>query len=141
MTRLTVLALLSFVVLALAGCPVTMDRSTTLPRLQRAIGEEVTGTTVLEDHNQLVENIVQSGVLEGMFQQELIDTIGRGTECGTRELCATHHFRPDDWTYDVGHAPGDPSLAAGPTLVVGFDRTGRVDNTYFQVRRGPQEHP
>ncbi len=140
MTRPSLAAFACLVALGLSGCPHTMDRSTTLSRLQRAIGEEVTGTVVLEDHNQLVENIVQSGVLEGMFQHEVEEAIGRGTECGTRELCSVHHFRADDWTYEVGHAPGDPTLPAGPTLVVGFDRTGRVDNTYYQVRRGPESH-
>lgn len=141
MTRLSLLTFAASLALCLAGCPTTLDRSATLPRLQRAIGEEVSGTTVLEDHNQLVESVVQSGVLEGMFQSELEEAIGRGTECGARELCAQHHFRQTDWTYDVGHAPGDPSLPAGPTLVVGFDRTGRVDNTYYQVRRGAESHP
>jgi len=118
-----------------------MDRSTTLPRLQRAIGEEVSGTVVLEDHNQLVQNIVESGVLEGMFESEVEQALGRGQDCGTRDVCSAHGFRASDWTYEVGHAPGDPSLPAGPTLVVGFDRTGRVDNTYYQVRRGPASHP
>ena len=141
MNRLALALLLASAALALSGCPVTMDRSTTMPRLAHAIGGEVTDAVVLEDHNQLVEDIVQSGVMEGMFQSEVEQAIGRGTECGTRDLCREHHFRADDWTYEVGHAPGDPSLPAGPTLVVGFDRTGRVDNTYYSVRRGPQAHP
>ena len=121
------------VLFSLAGCPTTADRST-LPRLHAAISEEVSGPTVLDEHNHLVESVVQSTVLEGMFQQEVQDALGRGTECGTRELCAQHGFRPTDWTYDVGYAPGHPDLPAGPTLVVGFDRTGRVINTYYQVR-------
>lgn len=140
MARLLVLTLTISLALGLAGCPTTLDRSATLPRLQRAIGEEVSGTVQLEDHNQLVEDVVRSGVLEGMFQAELEEAIGRGDECGVRPVCAQHHFRATDWTYDVGHAPGDPTLPAGPILVVGFDRTGRVDNTYYQVRRGPESH-
>jgi hypothetical protein len=123
------------IALCVAGCPHTLDRSTTLPRLHAAIDEEVSGPTVLEDHNTLVHDVVESGVLEGMFQQEVQDALGHGAECGTRELCAQHGFRPSDWTYEVGHAPGDPSLPAGPTLVVGFDRTGRVNNAYYSVRR------
>jgi hypothetical protein len=139
MTRLALVAtVLAFV---LPGCPTTMDRHTTLPRLRTAIEGEVTGTTELEDHNQLVENVVQSGVLEGMFESEVQEALGRGQDCGGREICSAHGFRETDWTYEVGHAPGDPSLPAGPTLVVGFDRTGRVDNTYYQVRRGPASHP
>lgn len=140
MNRLAALSL-CFSGLALAGCPHTMDRQTTLPRLRTAIDGEVTDTATLEDHNQLVEDIVQSGVLEGMFESEVEQALGRGQDCGTRDVCASHGFRGSDWTYEVGHAPGDPTLPAGPTLVVGFDRTGRVDNTYYQVRRGPSSHP
>ncbi len=138
MTRIALasLALALFV----SGCPTTMNRQETLPRLRTAIDGEVTGAADLEDHNQLVENIVQSGVLEGMFESEVEQALGRGQDCGVRDICAAHHFRASDWTYEVGHAPGDPSLPAGPTLVVGFDRTGRVDNTYYQVRRGPASH-
>lgn len=134
MTRLAALATVLFT-FALAGCPTTMDRTTTLPRLRTAIDGEVAGPTDLADHNQLVENVVQSGVLEGMFESEVQEALGRGQDCGTRDICAQHGFRASDWTYEVGHAPGDPSLPAGPTLVIGFDRTGRVDNTYYQVRR------
>jgi hypothetical protein len=130
-----VLSSLVLAALALSGCPRTMDRPSTLAHLQRAIGEEVTGGPVLDDHNQLVRDIVESGVLEGMFQQEVQDAIGRGEECGTRDLCHAHGFVPSDWTYEIGHAPGDPSLPAGPTLVIGFDRTGRVNNTYYSLRR------
>jgi hypothetical protein len=130
MTRTFVFA----IAFALSGCPPHVDRASTLPRLHTAIGEEVSGATVLDAHNQLVRDVVESGVLEGMFQQEVQDALGRGTECGTRELCAQHGFRATDWTYDVGHAPGDPNLPAGPTLVVGFDRTGRVHDTYYSVR-------
>ena len=133
MTRTPALALT--LALAVAGCPHTMDRATTLPRLHAAIGEEVSGTVVMHDHNELVENVVRSGVLEGMRQDEVQEALGRGQECGARELCHEHGVVASDWTYEVGHAPGDPSLPAGPTLVVGFDRSGHVNNAYYQVRR------
>lgn len=134
------LALCVVAALLFPGCPVTMDRGTTMPRLAQAIGAEVTDAEVLENHNQLVEDIVRSGVMEGMFESEVTEAIGRGEDCGTRSLCRDHGFRPEDWTYEVGHAPGDPSLPAGPTLVVGFDRTGRVINTYYTERRGAEAH-
>lgn len=117
------------------GCGAAVDRTATLARLHDAIGAEVTDETVLEDHNRLVEDVVSSGVLEGLFQREVTERIGRGQECGSSELCADHGFRPTDWMYDIGHAPGDPDLAAGPTLIVGFDTSGRVVDTYYRTRR------
>ena len=56
---------------------------------------------------------------------------------GTVCVFARHDFRESDWLYEVGHAPGDPDLAAGPTLIVGFDSTGRVDRTFYMTRRTP----
>jgi hypothetical protein len=121
--------------LALSGCPRTMDRPSTLTRLRAAIDEEVAGPVVLEDHNQLVEDIVQTAVLEGMYESEIQEAIGRGDDCGVREMCRDHGFRPSDWTYEVGRQPGDPALPAGPTLIIGFDHQGHVVRTYYVTRR------
>lgn len=122
---------------SLAACGPAADRQGSLTRLRAAIDAEVGDAVVLEDHNQLAEDISNSGVLEGMFQHELTEALGRGTNCGVSELCARHHFRSTDWIYEVGHAPGDPDLAAGPTLIVGFESTGRVDRTFYLTRRTP----
>lgn len=121
--------------LALVACGPAVDRAGTLTRLRSAITAEVTDNTVLEDHNQLAENVRTSGVLEGMHQHELQEQLGRGTQCGVSELCARHHFRPTDWLYEIGRAPGDAELSAGPTLIVGFDSTGRVERTFSMTRR------
>ena len=118
-----------------AGCGAAADHTATLRRLHEAIGAEVASSVVLEEHNRLVEDVVSSGALEGLFQREVTERIGRGQECGSSDLCASHGFRPTDWMYDVGHAPGDPDLPAGPTLVVGFDTSGRVIDTYYRTRR------
>lgn len=126
--------LFSLSVLA-AGCGAAADHTATLRRLHDAISAEVADDVVLEDHNRLVEDVVSSGALEGLFQREVVERIGRGQDCGGSELCADHGFRPTDWMYDVGHAPGDPDLPAGPTLVVGFDTSGRVVDTYYRTRR------
>jgi hypothetical protein len=126
---------LALTMLVISGCPMTMDRPSTLTRLRTAIDEEVAGPTVLEDHNQLVEDIVRSSVFEGMYESEVQEALGRGEDCGVRELCRDHGFRPSDWTYEVGRLEGDPSLPAGPTLVIGFNRQGRVDRTYYVTRR------
>jgi hypothetical protein len=126
--------------LALCGtsaCGPGVDREGSLTRLRAAIDAEVTDAVVLEDHNQLAEDVSNGGVLEGMFQHELSERLGRGQNCGANELCARHDFRATDWIYEVGHAPGDPELPAGPTLIVGFDSTGRVDRTFYMTRRTP----
>lgn len=122
---------------ALAACGPAADRQGSLTRLRAAIDAEVTDAVVLEDHNQLAEDVSNSGVLEGMFQHELSESLGRGTNCGVSDLCASHDFRATDWIYEVGRAPGDPELSAGPTLIVGFDSTGRVDRTFYMTRRTP----
>lgn len=133
----TLVAFLSLTALAAPACGASVDRPSTLLRLRAALDAEVSDQAVLEDHNQLAEDVGRSGVLEGMFQHELQDALGRGTNCGASELCARHDFRPTDWMYELGHAPGDPDLAAGPTLLVGFDSTGRIDRTFYLTRRTP----
>lgn len=128
----------SLAMLGIVACGgVTLDRPATLQRLRTAIDAEVTDYTVLEDHNQLAEDVGRSGVLEGMFQQDVQDALGRGADCGVSDICARRGFRPTDWVYELGHAPGDPSLPAGPTLILGFDGTGRVVQTFYLTRRAP----
>ena len=121
----------------LSACGPGVDREGSLTRLRAALDAEVTDAVVLEDHNQLAEDVSRGGVLEGMFQHELSERLGRGQNCGVNELCARHDFRANDWIYEVGHAPGDPDMPAGPTLIVGFDSTGRVDRTFYLTRRTP----
>ncbi|GAB4203655.1 MAG: hypothetical protein OHK0013_17950 [Sandaracinaceae bacterium] len=131
------LALFSFFALVGVACGASVDRPGTLRRLRAALDAEVGSATALEDANQLAEDVGESGVLEGMFQHELQEALGRGTSCGVSDLCARHHFRATDWIYELGHAPGDPDLPAGPTLIVGFDSTGRVERTFYLTRRTP----
>lgn len=137
MTRaLPPFALLGLALLGcIAGCGARQDHTATLHSLHEAMSAEVTDAEVLERHNRLAEDVVNGGALDGMFQRDVVAAIGRGQECGGRVICAEHDFRAADWVYDVGHAPGDPGLPAGPTLIVGFDHTGRVDRTFFLTRR------
>ena len=136
--RPTVLPALVLLALApLTACPPAVDRPGTLRQLRAALDAEVSDATVLENQNQLAEDVSRGGALEGMFQHELGEALGRGTNCGSSELCARHDFRATDWIYELGHAPGDPDLAAGPTLIIGFDSTGRVDRTFYLTRRTP----
>lgn len=131
--RLALLALLAL----LAACGPAVDREGSLTRLRAALEAEVSDASVLEGHNQLAEEVSRGGVLEGMFQHELAARLGRGQSCGANGLCARRDFRATDWIYEIGHAPGDPDLPAGPTLIVGFDSTGRVDRTFYLTRRAP----
>ncbi|HEY8431977.1 MAG TPA: hypothetical protein VIL20_26550, partial [Sandaracinaceae bacterium] len=116
----------------LAGCGPGVDREGTLSRLRAAIDEDVSSETVLEEHNQLVEQVRDGNVLDGMRRSEVEAALGRGQECGTRPICAQHGFRATDWIYEVGQRDG---LPWGPTIVIGFDRQGIVDNVYTLTRR------
>lgn len=135
MNRLALGALFVLAGFVLAGCGARADHTATLHNLREALDAEVTDAEVLERHNQLAEDVVNAGALEGMFEREVVAAIGRGQDCGGRTICDEHGFEPNDWVYDVGHAPGDPELPAGPTLLVGFDSTGRVDHTSYLTRR------
>ncbi|HJL14760.1 MAG TPA: hypothetical protein RMH99_03835 [Sandaracinaceae bacterium LLY-WYZ-13_1] len=118
-----------------AGCGgASVDRETTLARLRDAMQEEIPPgeEAVLEDHNQLVERVRDGNVLDGMRRFEVEEALGRGQECGARELCARHEFAPDDWVYEVGRRDG---LPWGPTIIVGFDRQGIVNDVYTLTRR------
>lgn len=127
------LALLPLVIAP--ACGARPNHTATLASLHDAMTAEVSDAEVLEQHNRLTEDVVNGAALEGLFQRDVVAAIGRGQDCGGRSVCVEHDFRSSDWVYDVGHAPGDPGLPAGPTLVVGFDSTGRVDRTFFLTRR------
>ena len=134
-TGLARLGLSCLIVLAAAGCGgAAVDREGTLARLRAAISEELPqgDVTTLEDHNQLVEDVRDGNVLDGMRRFEVEQALGRGQECGTRPLCADHDLDPNDWIYEVGRREGVPW---GPTIVVGFGRQGIVDRVYTLTRR------
>ena len=136
MTRTTVAVALSIALAgAQSGCGPAADHTATLTRLREAITTPIRDETQMEDHNQLVENVVNAGALEGLRRYEVEERIGRGEECGVRELCSSRHFLPTDWFYDVGRNATDPQLPAGPTLLVGFDSTGIVDRAFYVTRR------
>lgn len=120
--------------LVLGACGST-DHGPTLARLREAVHAPITTDAQREEHNRLVEQVGDSGALDGLRQSEVEAKIGRGERCETRPLCREHGFGPSDWVYDVGRNASDPELPDGPTLVVGFDTAGICTGTYFVTRR------
>lgn len=121
--------------LAAPGCGgASVDRETTFARLREAMTAELAqgDTTTLEDHNQLVEDVRDGNVFDGMRRHEVEAELGVGTECGPRPICSEHDFLPTDWIYEIGRRDG---LPWGPSMVIGFDRQGIVDHVYTLVRR------
>lgn len=119
--------------LAAPGCGAAIDREATLTHLREAMQEEIPvgDAAVLGDHNHLVESARDGNVFDGMRRSEVEDALGRGQECGSRELCSRGGFAPTDWVYEIGQRDG---VAWGPTVIIGFDRQGIVDNVYTLTR-------
>jgi hypothetical protein len=113
------------------ACGPGVNRTELLGELRAAIEEEVPDEDVLDRHNAVVVRVRETDVMQGMRRSEVEEMLGRGTECGSRDLCARQEFAPTDWTYEVGRREGVPW---GPTLIVGFDREGRVDGVYTLTR-------
>lgn len=128
MTRLLLLTMLCA---AVPACGPGVDREATLTRLRAAIEEDVADEDVLAEHNRLVATVRDGAVLSDLRRHEVEERLGRGQECGSRELCARQGFQPTDWVYEVGRRDG---LPWGPTLIVGFDRQGFVDGVYTLTR-------
>jgi outer membrane protein assembly factor BamE (lipoprotein component of BamABCDE complex) len=80
-------------------------------------------------HSQLVENVVEADVLEGMTRDEVRAKIGAGDPCSRHPRCAENEFEEDDWFYTVGEM-GESDAAQAPILIVGFDRFGKVHRTW-----------
>jgi hypothetical protein len=95
------------------------------------MGRPVQSRQQRKQHSRLVEKALESDALQGMTRTEVKQTIGRGDPCSRHPRCAEHGFAGDDWFYTVGRMGtqgGDPGPL--PLLIVGFDRTGRVNRTW-----------
>jgi hypothetical protein len=115
----------------ITSCGPGVNRPAVLAELRAAINEEVPDEDVLDAHNALVIRVRENDVLQGMRRAEVEEALGRGQECGSRQLCADQEFRATDWTYEVGRRDG---TGWGPTLIVGFDSAGIVDGVYTLTR-------
>jgi hypothetical protein len=126
------LALLASSVAAACGGGAA-NRQQTLDELRAAMGREVTTPGDRQAHNDVVVRVVDSGALEGMTRDEVLAAIGRGRPCSESSLCAGRDYEDDDWVYEVGADPRG-SVGRMPTLIVGFDRTGKVSHTSYITR-------
>ena len=125
--------LLATTLLALAACGPGIDRPGTLRQLQAAMRETVDTPGVRTSHNDLVKNVAEHGVLEGMTRDEVRELIGPGTDCSASQLCRDQEFEGDDWVYAVGVEP-QTNFGHVPTLIVGFDTLGKVSRTWYRMR-------
>ena len=133
-TRVVLVSIFGALLLSAPGCGASIDRQTTLDALRVALAEEIPSDdpTILENHNQLVVDAREGNVFLEMRRSEVQEQMGRGQECGARDLCARGGFEADDWVYEVGQRDGVPW---GPTLILGFDRQGVVEHVYSLTRR------
>lgn len=127
-------ALVALLLTGASACGPAIDHTATWSRLRAAITAPIDSPTQMDEHNQLVRDVVDGNALDGLRMSEVQERIGRGDQCGSRALCHERGFRPTDWVYDVGRQASDPELPAGPTLIVGFDTAGFVVGTYYVTR-------
>ena len=127
------LALTALALTGLGGCGGAVDHTQTLAELRAAIDEPVTTPGDRQLHNDLVVRVAEEGALEGLRRDEVTTKIGRGRDCSEFPLCREREYDADDWVYEVGT---DPSGSVGhmPTLLVGFDASGRVARTTYITR-------
>lgn len=131
--RLTVAGLALTALTGLGGCGGAVDHTQTLAELRAAIDAPVTTPGDRQLHNDLVVRVAEEGALEGLRRDEVTTKIGRGRDCSEFPLCLEREYDADDWVYEVGT---DPSGSVGhmPTLLVGFDASGRVARTTYITR-------
>lgn len=98
-----------------------------LPRLRAALDAPVASNETSHAHSRLVEDVVKADSLLGKSRQEVLVAIGKGEECSLHPRCDEHGFDDTDWFYQVGQMGG----AQPPYLIVGFNREGRVDRTWY----------
>jgi hypothetical protein len=105
----------------------SQSRDQLLGQLDAAIEEPVPDEETSHRHSRLAMEIVEDGVLERMNRVEVEQAIGRGDPCSRHPRCAENGFADDDWFYTVGQSGGEQA----PLIIVGFDREGRVDRTWY----------
>ncbi|NOY93488.1 MAG: hypothetical protein GXP55_20075 [Deltaproteobacteria bacterium] len=123
--RWCVLAWMTLVALAAAGCGARVPPERLLANLQQAMQGDVSDAEASAAHSRTVEAALDENVLNGLRRDEVEERIGRGAPCSRHPRCAEHDFADNDWFYEVGR-PAAGYGRALPLLILGFDRTGRV---------------
>ena len=103
------------------------NKDESLRRLSDAIQAPVSSPDEAQQNSNLTETVVEEGFLEDMTREEVSQVIGRGDDCSRHPRCAENGFEGDDWFYTVGQSAGAGNL---PILIVGFDRSGRVERVW-----------
>ena len=121
--------------LTLAACSgaAAANHDSMLSELRTAITLPVTTPGDRQTHNNLVMEVVEERALEGLRRDEVTAKIGRGRDCSEFPLCLEREFDADDWVYEVGTDPAG-GISHAPTLIVGFDPSGRVTRTTYITR-------
>ncbi|MFW5875818.1 MAG: hypothetical protein ACOCXM_03715 [Myxococcota bacterium] len=114
--------------LSSAGCATVggESRDNLLSDLKGAMARPVDGKERSRAHSSLVEDVVETDLLQGMSRGQVAEAIGRGEPCSRHPRCDELGFEGNDWFYHVGPSRG----ARSPILIVGFDRTGHVVRTW-----------
>jgi hypothetical protein len=93
-------------------------------RLRSTMGEPVASREQRDEHSRTLVEVADSGVLEGLNQEQLRAEIGRGQACRA-EICDQNGFQESDWYYEIGVAESD-EIEQLPVLIIGFDPRGRA---------------
>lgn len=93
-------------------------------KLRATMGDPVATREQRDEHSRTLVEVADSGVLEGLNQEQLRAEIGRGQACRA-EICDQNGFRESDWYYEIGVAQGD-DIEQLPVLIIGFDPRGRA---------------
>ena len=128
------LALVALAAAGLAACGAAVNHDATIAELRAAMDAPVTTPGDRQTHNDLVMRVSAEGALEGLRRDEITAKLGgRGRDCSEFPLCMEREFDADDRVYEVGT---DPAGGVGhmPTLIVGFDPSGRVMRTTYITR-------
>lgn len=119
--------------LTLAACGGAVNHTAMLSELRTAMTLPVTTPGDRQTHNDLVVEVVEAGALEGLRRDEVTAKIGRGRDCSEFPMCMQREFDADDWVYEVGTDPTG-GISHAPTLILGFDPSGRVTRTTYITR-------
>ena len=119
---------LAFAGLGCAGAS-SQSGAELLSQLSAAMATPVDSIETSHTHSRTTMEVVETGALERMNRVEVQAAIGRGDSCSRHPRCAEEGFSSNDWFYTIGSLGSTGATA--PILIVGFDREGIVDRTWY----------